>query len=40
MVELYTWPISAQLDGEPISAVMTSAISCERAWMASDSLRR
>ena len=40
IVELNTWPISAQLDGEPISAVMTSASSCERAWMAWDSLTR
>ncbi len=40
MVELNTWPMSDQLDGQPISAVMTSASSCERAWMARDSLRR
>ena len=37
---LKTWPMSAQLDGEPISAVMVSASSWDRVWMASDSLRR
>ena len=30
--------MSDQLDGEPISAVMVSASSPERAWMACDSL--
>jgi hypothetical protein len=39
MVELNTWPMSDQLDGVPISAVKTSASSCERAWMAWDSRR-
>ena len=33
-----TWPMIAQLAGEPISAVMVSASSPDRAWIACDSL--
>src|SRR5947209_105554 len=39
MVEANTWPISENDAGDPISVVIVSANSCDRAWMPCDSAR-